>query len=263
MLLGAAELARRRARRRPDRGGGRRARPDAADDAASAACSRSTAATSGTATSSAASSSARGWPTKTDMPGRRLPRDRRARLRRPAARDARRQRARCSRAGSHDDGYRLRAAGRPTGPRRPAPARPGCCTATTTTCPRSAGGRRTAARAIVTNHPQDAAEIERRHSDGRGLLHADGASRANILSGDAPHSMLTMSTVLDRDRPGPARAGLLRVLRQPVRRRPHAAAGDRRDLHRALVGDPAGAPRRPAARSTATGATRSCAPTRP
>ncbi|HEX6117589.1 MAG TPA: phage holin family protein [Solirubrobacterales bacterium] len=56
--------------------------------------------------------------------------------------------------------------------------------------------------AIVTNHPRDAAELERRHSDGRGLLHADGASRANILSGDAPHTLLTMSTVLDRDRPG-------------------------------------------------------------
>ncbi len=52
--------------------------------------------------------------------------------------------------------------------------------------------------AIVTNHPRDAAELERRHSDGRGLLHADGASRANILSGDAPHSMMTMSTVLER-----------------------------------------------------------------
>jgi uncharacterized membrane protein YvlD (DUF360 family) len=57
-------------------------------------------------------------------------------------------------------------------------------------------------RAIVTNHPKDAAEIERRHSDGRGLLHEDGASRANILSGDAPHTLLTMSTVLDRGRPG-------------------------------------------------------------
>ena len=56
--------------------------------------------------------------------------------------------------------------------------------------------------AIVTNHPRDAAELERRHSNGRGLLHADGASRANILSGDATHSLLTMSTVLDRDRPG-------------------------------------------------------------
>jgi uncharacterized membrane protein YvlD (DUF360 family) len=57
-------------------------------------------------------------------------------------------------------------------------------------------------KAIVTNHPRDAAELERRHSDGRGLLHADGASRANILSGDAPHTLLTMSTVLDRNRPG-------------------------------------------------------------
>ena len=53
-------------------------------------------------------------------------------------------------------------------------------------------------KAIVTNHPRDAAEIERRHSDGKGLLANDGASRANILSGDAPHSMLTMSTVLKR-----------------------------------------------------------------
>ncbi|HEY4427125.1 MAG TPA: phage holin family protein [Solirubrobacteraceae bacterium] len=56
--------------------------------------------------------------------------------------------------------------------------------------------------AIVTNHPRDAAELERRHSDGRGLLFADGASRANIVSGDAPHSLLTMSTVLRRDRHG-------------------------------------------------------------
>jgi hypothetical protein len=53
----------------------------------------------------------------------------------------------------------------------------------------------------VTNHPRDAAELERRHSNGRGLLHGDGASRANILSGDAAHSMLTMSTVLSRRRP--------------------------------------------------------------
>jgi uncharacterized membrane protein YvlD (DUF360 family) len=55
---------------------------------------------------------------------------------------------------------------------------------------------------IVTNHPRDAAELERRHSNGRGLLHQDGASRANILSGDAAHTLLTMSTVLDRNRPG-------------------------------------------------------------
>jgi uncharacterized membrane protein YvlD (DUF360 family) len=57
-------------------------------------------------------------------------------------------------------------------------------------------------KAIVTNHPRDAMELERRHSDGRGLLFSDGASRANILSGDAPHSLLTMSTAMRRDRPG-------------------------------------------------------------
>ena len=56
-------------------------------------------------------------------------------------------------------------------------------------------------RPIVTNHPKDAAELERRHSNGRGLLHEDGASREH-LSGDAKHSLLTMSTVLRRDRPG-------------------------------------------------------------
>jgi uncharacterized membrane protein YvlD (DUF360 family) len=56
-------------------------------------------------------------------------------------------------------------------------------------------------KAITTNHPRDAEELERRHSDGRGLLYAGGASRANILSGDAEHSMLTMSTVLHRRRP--------------------------------------------------------------
>jgi uncharacterized membrane protein YvlD (DUF360 family) len=55
--------------------------------------------------------------------------------------------------------------------------------------------------AMVTNHPRDAAALEQRHSDGRGLLHAGGASRANILSGDATHSMLTMSTVLARRPP--------------------------------------------------------------
>lgn len=53
-------------------------------------------------------------------------------------------------------------------------------------------------KAIVTNHPRDAAEIERRQSDGNGLLADGGASRANILSGDASSSMLTMSTVLER-----------------------------------------------------------------
>lgn len=51
-------------------------------------------------------------------------------------------------------------------------------------------------RNFVTNHPRDAAELEARQSNGMGLLHSGGASRANILSGDATYSQLTMSTVL-------------------------------------------------------------------
>jgi len=46
---------------------------------------------------------------------------------------------------------------------------------------------------LVSNHPRSAAEIERRHSDGRGLLHADGAGRGNLYTGDAKQNILTMS----------------------------------------------------------------------
>jgi uncharacterized membrane protein YvlD (DUF360 family) len=55
---------------------------------------------------------------------------------------------------------------------------------------------RSRGRAVITNHPKDAHFIERDHSDRRGLLAFDGASRCNIMSGDAPHSLLTMSKVL-------------------------------------------------------------------
>src|SRR6185312_4133294 len=50
-------------------------------------------------------------------------------------------------------------------------------------------------RLIAVSHPVDAAEIERRHSDGRGLLAVDGAGRGNLFSGDAPHLSLTMSSL--------------------------------------------------------------------
>lgn len=94
--------------------------------------------------------------------------------------------------------------------------------------------------AFVTNHPRDAAELERLCSDGRGLLHADGTSRANIFSGDAPHSMLTMSTVLQRrgrlgksyasyfSRPYAVVRTLLLSVAEIVRER-RAAARQRRD----------------------------------
>lgn len=49
------------------------------------------------------------------------------------------------------------------------------------------------ARLMVANRARDAAEIERRCSDGRGLLADGGVSVSNLLSGDAPTRLLTMS----------------------------------------------------------------------
>jgi len=53
------------------------------------------------------------------------------------------------------------------------------------------------ARLLVANHPEDAAEIVRRISDGRGLLADDGAGIGNLVTGDAPRSYLTMATIED------------------------------------------------------------------
>ncbi len=55
-------------------------------------------------------------------------------------------------------------------------------------------------RTLVSNHPPDAAEIERRHSSGGGLLAAGGTSRGNMFSGDAPRCSATMSMIRDRKR---------------------------------------------------------------
>ena len=48
---------------------------------------------------------------------------------------------------------------------------------------------------FVANHAKDAAEIERRMSDGHGLLAEGGVSVGNLLAGDAPYSHLTMATI--------------------------------------------------------------------
>lgn len=48
---------------------------------------------------------------------------------------------------------------------------------------------------MACSSPEDAAEIERRHSDGRGLLAVDGAARASLFTGDAAHTSLTMSAL--------------------------------------------------------------------
>ena len=75
---------------------------------------------------------------------------------------------------------------------------------------------------VVANHPPDAALIESRVSDGRGLLADDGVSISNLFSGDAPVSLLTMSGMKQpRQGIGPSRsyaaffthpAGLVRAI---------------------------------------------------
>ena len=117
-------------------------------------------------------------------------------------------------------------AGRPTGRRRPGACQAGLLHGDNDDMPAFRWWEKDRGTPIVTNHPRDAQELERRHSNGRGLLYEDGASRANILSGDASHSMLTMSTVLVAARA--ARARLRRLLRPPLRRHAHAALADRR-----------------------------------
>ena len=62
-------------------------------------------------------------------------------------------------------------------------------------------------RMLVANKPADAATIEARISNGRGLLADDGVSISNLFSGDAPRSMLTMSgTGRDDKGLGPSRS---------------------------------------------------------
>jgi uncharacterized membrane protein YvlD (DUF360 family) len=52
----------------------------------------------------------------------------------------------------------------------------------------------------ISNRPWTASEIHQRLSDGSGLLANDGSSLTNLVSGDAPNSAMTMSSLLE----GPA-----------------------------------------------------------
>jgi uncharacterized membrane protein YvlD (DUF360 family) len=53
---------------------------------------------------------------------------------------------------------------------------------------------------VASSNPDEVAKIERDHSDGNGLLVDGGASRGNLLSGDAPNVMNTASTIKDFSR---------------------------------------------------------------
>jgi uncharacterized membrane protein YvlD (DUF360 family) len=48
-------------------------------------------------------------------------------------------------------------------------------------------------RVVVANRSEGAQAIEERHSDGRGLLYADGAVSGTLVSGDAGYAIVTMS----------------------------------------------------------------------
>lgn len=53
---------------------------------------------------------------------------------------------------------------------------------------------------VSSSAPDDVANLEKRHSDGNGLLADGGASRGNLFSGDAPIVMNTASTIKDLSR---------------------------------------------------------------
>ncbi len=53
---------------------------------------------------------------------------------------------------------------------------------------------------VASSNPDEVAKIEQDHSDGNGLLVDSGASRGNLLSGDAPNVMNTASTIKDFSR---------------------------------------------------------------
>ena len=58
-------------------------------------------------------------------------------------------------------------------------------------------------RMLTCSAPPDCAEIERRHRSGRGLLADGGASRGNLLSGEADHVILTVSRIEAEKRANP------------------------------------------------------------
>ena len=59
------------------------------------------------------------------------------------------------------------------------------------------------AKLVACSGPPDCAEIERRHSSGQGLLADGGASRGNLLSGEADHVILTVSRMDAEKRANP------------------------------------------------------------
>ncbi len=73
---------------------------------------------------------------------------------------------------------------------------------------------KTTGKIVVSNRPQSAADIEKAHSDGQGLLAHHGSSYGNLFSGDAERAALTMSNVA-RKKEGRIGAGYVGYFSRP------------------------------------------------
>ena len=93
--------------------------------------------------------------------------------------------------------------GRPTSRRRPAPARPGILLGSNEDIPAFRWVEKETATMMVCSSAADCVEIERRHSTGVGLLADGGASRGNLLSGEAEDAILTVSRMDAEKRANP------------------------------------------------------------
>ena len=131
---------------------------------------------------------------------------------------------------------------------------------------------------MVSNHPEDAAEIVRRASNGEGLLSNDGASVGNLVSGDAVRSYITMATIKDKSQGlGHSRAWysffvspdnylrtavltIAEIVKEYYQARRAHRRGIEPSMHRghALPGRPGGDERRPARRSGRRSSWRRC-----
>ncbi|MGB0100713.1 MAG: phage holin family protein [Nocardioides sp.] len=85
---------------------------------------------------------------------------------------------------------------------------------------------RPSGKVYVANHPADAALIEARHSDGRGLLADDGVSVSNLFTGDAPTAYATMSAIGRSRETRESRRAMAQFLSRP--------AGFTRSMSRAI-----------------------------
>ena len=106
---------------------------------------------------------------------------------------------------------------------------------------------------MVCSSPADCAEIERRHATGIGLLVDGGASRGNLLSGEAEETILTVSR---SEAERKAQPRLPRLPGQRLQRHARARAVPLGGRARADGGRARGPPRRAPARAIAAASIR-------